>query len=164
MEKQAYIDAGKIVNTHGVRGEVKIEVWLDSPAMLKRCARVYLDGETEARRLLAAREHKGCLIAALEGAENVNAAMALKGRTLRIRREDAKLPQGAFFLQDLIGAAVVDEQGAAVGTLADFIELPGQLIYVVRGETEHLIPAVPEFILRTDAEKGVMTVRLIEGM
>ena len=90
--------------------------------------------------------------------------MALKGRTLRIRREDAKLPQGAFFLQDLIGAAVVDEQGAAVGTLVDFIELPGQLIYVVRGETEHLIPAVPEFIKSTDVEAGRITVHLIGGM
>lgn len=162
MEKQEYIDAGKIVNTHGVRGEVKIEVWLDSPALLRRCGRVFLGGEE--KKLLAAKEHKGFLLAQLEGVADVNAAMALKNRVLQIRREDAKLPRGAFFLQDLIGAEVVDEAGASVGRLDEVIELPGNRVYVVRGETEHLIPAVPEFIRNTDVEKGVVTVRLIEGM
>ena len=162
MEKQSFIDAGKIVNTHGVRGEVRIEVWLDSPAMLKRCGRVFLGGEE--RKLLSAREHKGFLIAQIEGVSDVNAAQALKNRVLQIARADARLPRGAFFLQDIIGASVVDESGAEVGTLAEVLELPTQRVYVVRGETEHLIPAVPAFILNTDAEAGVITVRLIEGM
>ena len=162
MEKQAYIDAGKITSTHGVRGEVRIEVWLDSPRLLKSCGRVFLGGEE--KKLLAAREHKGALIAQLEGVEDVNAAQALKNRVVQIARADVKLPRGAFFLQDIIGAAVVDERGAEIGKLAEVLELPGQRVYVVKGETEHLIPAVPAFILNTDAEAGVITVRLIEGM
>ena len=162
MEKQSFIDAGKIVNTHGVRGEGRIEVWLDSPARLKRGGRVYLGGEE--KKILSAREHKGFLIALLEGVEDVNAAQALKNRIVQIARADAKLPRGAYFLQDIIGASVVDESGAEVGTLAEVLELPTQRVYVVRGETEHLIPAVPAFILNTDAEAGVITVRLIEGM
>lgn len=162
MEKQAFIDAGKIVNTHGVRGEVRIEVWLDSPALLKRCGRVFLGGEE--KKLLSAREHKGFLIAQLEGVSDVNAAQALKNRVVQIARADAKLPRGAYFLQDILGASVVDESGAEVGKLAEVIENPSQRVYVVRGETEHLIPAVPAFILNTDAEAGVITVRLIEGM
>lgn len=162
MEKQAYIDAGRIVNTHGVRGEVRIEVWLDSPALLKRCGRVYIGGEE--KKILSAREHKGFLIAQLEGVTDVNAAQALKNRVLQIARADARLPRGAFFLQDLIGASVVDESGAEIGKLAEVLELPGQRVYVVRGETEHLIPAVPAFLLNTDADAGVITVRLIEGM
>lgn len=162
MEKQSFIDAGKIVNTHGVRGEVRIEVWLDSPALLKRCGRVYLGGEE--KKILSAREHKGFLIAQLEGVEDVNAAQALKNRVVQIARTDAKLPRGAYFLQDIIGACVVTESGAEVGRLAEVLELPGQRVYVVKGETEHLIPAVPAFIRNTDAENGVITVRLIEGM
>ena len=162
MEKQAFIDAGKIVNTHGVRGEVKIEVWLDSAQMLKRCGRVYLGGEE--KKILSAKEHKGFLIAQLEGVEDVGAAQALKNRVVQIARTDAKLPRGAYFLQDILGAAVVDESGAEIGTLAEVIENPAQRIYVVRGETEHLIPAVPEFVLKTDAEAGIIVVRLIEGM
>ena len=162
MEKQSFIDAGKIVNTHGVRGEVRIEVWLDSPALLKRCGRVYLGGEE--KKILSAREHKGFLIAQLEGVADVSAAQALKNRVVQIARADAKLPRGAYFLQDIIGACVVDESGAEVGRLAEVLELPGQRVYVVKGETEHLIPAVPAFIRNTDAENGVITVRLIEGM
>ena len=162
MEKSAFIEAGRIVNTHGVSGEVKIEVWLDSPRFLRRCGRIYLDGVE--RKLEAAREHKGFLIAKLSGVEDVNAAMTLKGRTVSIARTDAPLPKGAYFIQDILGARVVDEQGNEIGRLTDVLERPASNIYVVEGETEHLIPAVPEFIRNTDAEAGVITVHLIEGM
>ena len=96
--------------------------------------------------------------------DDLNAAMALKERVVQIDRADAKLPKGSYFLQDILGASVVDESGAEIGTLTDVLELPGNRVYVVKGETEHLIPAVPEFILNADAEAGRITVRLIEGM
>ena len=163
MEKKAFIEAGRIVNTHGVRGEVKIEVWLDSPQFFKRFRRLYTADGTE-WGVVSARAHKGFVIAKLAGVEDVNAAMALKNKTLSIRREDARLPKGSFFLQDILGARVVDEEGRELGVLADVLETPASNIYVVRGETEHLIPAVPEFIKKTDAENGVVTVHLIEGM
>ena len=162
MEKSAFIAAGRIVNTHGVAGEVKIEVWLDSPQLLRRCGRVFLDGEE--KKLLSGKVQKSFLIAKLEGVEDLNAAMRLKGRTVQIAREDARLPRGAYFIQDILGASVVDEQGKEIGKLVDVLERPASNIYVVQGETEHLIPAVPAFILNTDAENGVITVRLIEGM
>lgn len=162
MEKQNYIEAGRITNTHGVNGEVKIEVWLDSPAFLKKFDRFFLEGQE--RKLLSARVHKGFLIAKLEGIGDVNAAMALKGKTVHILRSDAKLPKGAYFLQDIIGASVQDEQGREIGLLTEVLERPASNIYVVQGAEEHLIPAVPEFILSTDPEAGVITVRLIEGL
>ncbi len=162
MEKQQYIEAGRIVNTHGVAGEVKVEVWLDSPQFMKKCGRIFVDGAP--LKIISAREHKGFLLAKLEGVNDVNAAMRLKGREVRIDRSDAPLPRGAYFLQDIIGAAVVDEAGNAVGTLEEIMETPASRIYVVRGEREHMIPAVPEFILAADAERGIVTVHLIEGM
>ena len=163
MEKKALIEAGRIVNTHGVRGEVKIEVWLDSPQFFKSFKRVVLDSGEE-MKILSAKTHKGFVIAALEGVFDVNAAMALKGKRVSVRREDAALPHGAYFLQDIIGAKVVDEDGDEIGTLVDVMETPASNIYIVKGETEHLIPAVPEFIKKTDADAGVITVHLIEGM
>ena len=162
MEKKQYIEAGRIVNTHGVAGEVKIEIWLDSPQFLKSFKRCFIDRREV--KLLSARVHKGFLIVKLEGVEDVNAAMALKGRTVFIDRADARLPKGAFFLQDIIGATVVDESGSEIGKLADVMETPASNVYVVKGEREHLIPAVPEFILSTDADNGIITVHLIEGM
>ena len=162
MEKKQYIEAGRIANTHGVAGEAKIEVWLDSPQFLKSFKRCFIDRREV--KLLSARVHKGFLIVKLEGVEDVNAAMALKGRTVFIDRADARLPKGAFFLQDIIGASVVDESGIEIGKLVDVMETPASNVYVVKGEREHLIPAVPEFILSTDADNGIITVHLIEGM
>ena len=163
MEKKALIEAGRIVNTHGVRGEVKIEVWLDSPQFFKSFKRLVLETGEE-KKILSAKTQKGFVIAALEGVADVNAAMTLKGKTVSVYRADAALPHGAFFLQDIIGAKVVDEDGNEIGTLTDVMETPASNIYVVQGETEHLIPAVPEFIKKTDADAGVITVHLIGGM
>ena len=162
MEKKQYVEAGRIVNTHGVRGEVKIEVWLDSADFLRTFKRIFI-GEREIK-IQSAFVHKGFLIAKLEGIDDVNAAMTLKGREISVLRADAKLPEGAFFIGDIIGARVVTEDGTEIGRLAEVLERPASNIYVVRGSGEHLIPAVPEFIMSTDAENGVITVRLIEGM
>ena len=164
MAKSRFIDAGRIVNTHGVKGEVKIEVWLDSPAFLKKIRTVYVDGKAIPVR--ASGIQKRFLLAALEGIDDVNAAMVLKGKTVQIAREDAGLAPGEYFLQDIIGTSVCLEDGTPVGTLTDILERPASDIYVVT-DTEgrgRLIPAVDEFIRHVDAEAGVVTVRLIEGM
>ena len=162
MEKQRYIEAGKIVNTHGVKGEVKIQVWLDSPDFLKTFKKIYIDGN--AVKVISSRVHKDFLIAFLDGVNDVNEAMCLKNKSVYIDRKDAKLPRGAYFLQDIIGATVIDESGAEVGKLTDIMETPASKIYVVKGESEHLIPAVDEFIISVDTEKGIVKVNLIEGM
>ena len=162
MDKQQYIEAGKILNTHGVKGEVKIQVWLDSPEFMKKFKKLYIDGA--AYKVLSARQHKDMLMVLFEGVNDVNAAMCLKNKTVFVDRKDAKLPRGSYFLQDIIGATVIDENGSEVGKLADIMETPASTIYVVKGETEHLIPAVPEFILKTDADRGIIKVHLIEGM
>ncbi len=161
MKKQ-YLEAGRIVNTHGVRGEVKIEPWADEAAFLTRFRRFYLDGAPV--KVLSCRVHKTMCIAALDGVDDVNAAQALKGKVLFIDRDDAHLPAGTVFLQDILGAEVVDEEGNTLGVLAEVIPEPSASVYVVRGEREILIPDVPAFILDKDADRGVVTVRLIEGM
>ena len=161
MKKQ-YLEAGRIVNTHGVRGEVRIEPWADDAAFLTRFKRFYMDGAPI--RVRSARVHKNMVIALLEGVEDVNAAMALKGRVIFIDRNDVRLPKGKVFLQDILGARVVTEEGEDIGLLEDVMEAPAASVLVVRGEREILIPDVPAFVLSKDADKGVVTVRLIEGM
>jgi len=96
--------------------------------------------------------------------DDVNAAMALKGKTVEILRADAHMKDGEFFVQDILGFTVVDEDGRTVGKLVDAFETPASMLYVVRGESEHLIPAVREFILGIDAEEEQIRVHLIEGM
>lgn len=157
-----YIEAGQIINTHGVTGELKIEVWLDSPSFMKGFKRFYIDSKEYAVR--SSRVFKDFLLVSLDGINDMNTAETLKGRTVYIFRSDAKLPKGAYFLCDIIGARVLDESGREIGILEEIVGSPAQPVYVVKGDTEHLIPAVPEFIMSTDLSKHEITVHLIEGM
>ena len=156
------LDCGQIVNTHGVRGEVRIVPWADSPDFLCQFSTLYLDGAP--RRVLASRVHKGSVIAKLDGVDTVEEAMLLRDKTIQIKRADARLPEGAFFLADIIGLNVVDETGRKLGTLKEVLSPSVQQVYVVEGEREIMIPAVPEFILETNIKGGYIKVRLIEGM
>ena len=157
-----FLDCGQIVNTHGIHGEVRIVPWADSPDFLCGFSTLYVDGAPQ--KVLSCRVHKGSVIAKLDGVDTVEQAMAHKGKTVQIRRADAKLPEGAFFLADIIGLDVVDEAGEKLGTLKEVLSPSRQQVYVVAGEREILIPAVPEFILETNIEGGYLKVRLIEGM
>ena len=157
-----FLDCGEIVNTHGIHGEVRIVPWADSPDFICRFSTLYVAGN--ARNVRSSRVHKGSVITALEGVDTVEQAMALKGKTVQIRREDAKLPDGTFFLADIIGLDVVDEAGNKLGILREVLSPSRQQVYVVAGEREIMIPAVPEFVLETNIQGGYLKVRLIEGM
>ena len=163
--KKKYLEAGEIVNTHGVRGNVKIYPRAADADMLRTFKTLYMgkNGEKPVK-VKSAYVHKGCVIAALEGVDDVNTAMCLKGKVLYFDREDAGLEEGEFFLDDIIGARVVTEDGAEVGTLTEVLQNPTQDVYIIQGETEHLIPAVDEFILDVDVDNERITVRMIEGM
>ena len=162
--KQAYIEAGRITSTHGVHGEVKIEVWLDTPEDLRHYRRIFIDGQE--RKLLSVRQQNRFVIVKLHQIDDINAAQPLKGKTVYIAREDAPLPPGGYFLQDLLDAKVVLEDGSPVGVLTEILERPANNVYVVTDPDgkEILIPVVPAFIIRADAENGIVTVRLLEGM
>lgn len=162
--KQAYIEAGRITSTHGVHGEVKIEVWLDTPEDLKHYRRIFIDGQE--RKLLSVRQQNRFVIVKLHQIDDINTAQPLKGKTVYIAREDAPLPPGGYFLQDLLDAKVVLEDGSPVGVLTEILERPANNVYVVTDPDgkEILIPVVPAFIIRADAENGIVTVRLLEGM
>ena len=162
--KHRYLEAGKIVNTHGIAGEVKILPWADEPAFLLDFDTVYIDGQPV--KVRGARVHKNCVLVKLEGVEDVNAAMRLLDKVVCIDREDVDLEEGAFFLADLMGLEVRDaENGAVLGQIHDVLTLPASNVYVVKGgEREHMIPAVPEFIVETNVDGGYLLVRLIEGM
>ena len=157
-----FLDCGQIVNTHGVRGEVRIVPWADSPDFLCQFSILYIDGAPH--RVLSSRVHKGSVIAKLDGVDTVEEAMLLRDKTVQLCRADAKLPKGTFFLADIVGLNVVDEEGRTLGTLKEVLSPSVQQVYVIAGEREILIPAVPEFILETNIEGGYIKVRLIEGM
>ena len=162
--KNRYLEAGKIVNTHGIAGEVKILPWADGPEFLLDFDTLYIDGQPV--ELKGARVHKNCVLAKLAGIDDINPAMKLRDKIVCIDREDVELEEGAFFLADLMGLEVREaETGKVLGTIHDILTPPANNVYVVRGgEREYMIPAVPEFIPETNIDDGYLLVRLIEGM
>jgi len=163
MERKRFLEAGKIVNTHGIKGEVKIQHWCDSPEFLCGFEKLYINQAPF--KVLSARVHKGMVIVLFEGINSVNMAMPLKNSIVCIDREDVQLEEGAYFLADIIGLPVFDEaSGKNIGLLSDVLDYPASRIFVVAGETERLIPDVPEFVKKVDVEGGRITVHLIEGM
>ena len=163
MDQKEFLECGQIVNTHGIKGEVKIDSWCDSPEDLADIKTLYIDGVP--RHIRSARAHKNCVIAFVEGVEDVNAAILLKGKVVHASRKDFTLPEGQVFMADLIGLKVLDfDRGAELGTLTDVLTPSVQKVYVVRGQREILIPAVDEFIKEINVDGGYIKVRLIEGM
>lgn len=162
--KNRYLEAGKIVNTHGIAGEVKILPWADGPEFLLDFDTLYIDGQPV--ELEGARVHKNCVLAKLAGIDDINQAMKLRDKIVCIDREDVELEEGAFFLADLMGLEVREaETGKVLGTIHDILTPPANNVYVIRGgEREYMIPAVPAFILETNIDDGYLLVRLIEGM
>lgn len=163
MDQKQFLEGGRIINTHGIKGEVKIESWCDTPDVLAGIKTIYLDGAP--RKVRSPRVHKNCVIAFLEGVNNVDEAMLLKGKVVHVNRKDIKLPKGQVFMVDLIGLKVLDDEtGKELGTLTEVLSPSIQKVYVVKGEREIMIPAVDEFIREINVEGGYVRVKLIEGM
>ena len=162
--KNQFLEAGQVVNTHGVRGEVKIVPCCDSPEFLCGFDTLYIDGAPV--KVRESRPHKGNVLARLEGVDDVNAAMRLKNKVVSIDRTGVVLPEGRHFLADLIGLKVVnDDTGEELGILEEVLTPPAHEVYVVRGGgKEYLIPAVDAFLRGTDVDAGWVRVHLIEGM
>jgi len=157
--KLQYIEAGEIVTTHGVRGEVKVLCWLDDPEMLCEFDRCRIDGkEYEMQQV---RVQKTCNLVKLRGIDTMEAAQAMRGKTVELYRED--IDDEVIFAAELIGVEVFCE-GQSIGKIREVLDYPGNSVYVVRGQHEYMIPAVKQFVLNTDVDGNRMDVKLIEGM
>lgn len=154
-----FIEAGEIVSTHGVRGEVKVLPWLDCPEYLVDFERVRIDGKTF--DVENCRVQKTCNLVKLSGVDTMEAAQAMRGKILEIFRED--VDASVIFAAELVDVEVYAED-IFIGTITEVLDYPGNSVYVVKGEHEYMIPAVKQFVLSTDLDSNRMEVRLIEGM
>lgn len=167
MENKQYLECALIINTHGVRGDVKLESLCDTPQVLAGLKRVYFfeNGEYRETKVLHASVFKSFVLATLEGVDDMDKAMALKGKTLYAARGDFKLKKGDFFIVDLIGLEVIDhESGKVYGKVTDVVNRGASDIYVVKTESgERMMPAVKEFVKNIDLERGIF-VKTIPGL
>ena len=154
-----FIEAGEIVNVHGLRGEVKVLCWLDDPEMLCEFDRCRIGGK--AFEMEQVRVQKTCNLVKLQGIDTVEEAQKLRGKTVELYRED--IDEEVIFAAELIGMEVFAGE-EKIGKIVEVLTYPGNSVYVVKGQYEYMIPAVSQFILDTDMEANTMQVKLIEGM
>ena len=157
--KLQFLDAGQIVTTHGVRGEMKVLPWADGPDFLLEFDRVRIEGKEY--KVESCRVQKSCNLLKLQGIDTMEAAQAMHGKTLQIYREDTD--PDIIFAAELIGMDVFHDD-AQIGKITEVLDYPGNKVYVVKGEKNYMIPAVKAFILSTDMDANRMDVKLIEGM
>lgn len=167
--KKPYLEAGQIVGTHGVRGELKIQPWCDSAQFLCKFSVLYLDAEGRSPlKVQKLRPHKNIVLGVFDGINSVEQANALRGKTVYIDRADAALSEGTWFVQDLIGCKVIDiDTGTEYGTLSEVI--PGAHANDIWTVTDAagkdiLVPAIPSVVLETDVESGVIRIRPLQGL
>ena len=159
--KKEYLECGKIVCQHGVRGAVKVESWCDSPSVLASLPVLYLGEKAGGFSPLTpenASVYKGTVLFSFKEVASADAAIALRGRTLYARRGDLPLAPGQVLRQDLYGLPVKDAaDGTLYGTLREIRESPAaDLLVVDTGKGEVLLPDVPVFVSKKDPETGIL--------
>ena len=166
MPQKPYLEAGQIVGTHGVRGEVRVQPWCDSPQQFATFKKLYWDKEGKQAVKLRARPHKNVALALLEGVDTVEKAQVLRGKMLYVDRKDLKLPKGHYLVQDLIGLTIVDaDTGETYGTLTDVSQTGANAVYHMATEKgEVLIPAIPDVVIEIDFKKDILRLRPMKGL
>lgn len=165
--KKEYLEGGRVLNAHGVRGLLKAEAWCDSPRVLAMQKRIFFaekDGSMKECRLTRGSVAGGFVLLGLEGIETREDAIALKNKIFFLKREDIPVPEGSYLIQDLIGLPVIDaDSGRIYGTVKDITEVPrGQMYTVATPTGEVLFPAVKEFLKKIRPEEGIF-IRPIPG-
>lgn len=166
MSKSRFLEIGKITSVHGIRGEVKVQPWCDEAEFLAEFDVLhYKSGDPI--DIEYARVHKNMVIMKIAGCDTAEQAQKLRGRVLYMDRDEVELPEGCYFIQDLIGMTVIDDDtGAVYGKLTDVSQTGANDVYTVTSDDgrEYLIPAIPDVIMKNDLENDIMYIKPLEGL
>lgn len=164
-----FLEIGKIVATHGIKGEVRVEPWCDSPKFFCSFKTLYMDKNGScAVKVKSSRPHKNIVIVSLDGIDTVEKAQSLRGKVLFMDRRDAKIADGSYFIQDLIGCRVLDFDNTekCYGTLTQVSETGANDVWHITDENgkEYLIPAIKDVVAKTDILKRTVYIRPLRGI
>lgn len=161
-----YILVGKIINTHGVKGEVKLYPYTENIKRFSDLKTIYIGEEKSSIKIQGVRYHKNMALIKLEGLDNMNDVIFLKGEKVYIDELDRiKLPKDKYFIYELIDCKVFDMEGNSLGYVKDVLQNSSNDVYIIKdNEKEYLIPAVKEFIKEINISEKKIVIDVIEGM
>lgn len=159
-----YIEIGRVNNTHGIHGEVKVEVWCDDIEEFLSLKTLYTESG-EPLEITSSRRADKIAVVKFDGFTNPEQCAKLKGKSVFAKRDDLTLPEGRYYICDLMGLPVFDvETNEKIGVICDILEKPASFVYTVKTENgEFMIPDVDEFIKKVDINDG-MYIKLIPGL
>ena len=162
-----FLEAGKIVGTHGIKGMARIQVWADSEDFLSNFKFIYLDENgSEKLEIKSVKPHGNVALAAFKGIDTIEQAEKLRGAVIYIDRNDASLPEGRYFITDLIGCEVFDaDTDELLGKITDISETGANDVWhITKNGKEYLVPAIDEVIVCVDVEKELVVIRPMKGI
>ncbi len=165
--KKEYLETGKIVGTHGIKGALRVQPWCDSADFLKQFKYLYTDKNGENRlNVLSIQPHGNIVILTVKGIDSIEKAEALRNKVIYIDRKDADLPEGRYFIDDLIGSVVTDADTEKVlGTLSDISSTGANDVWhITNNGKEYLVPAIDEVIVSVDIENSSVSIRALKGI
>ena len=166
---QKYFEVGQIVNTFGIKGFVKVKAFTDSLNRFEELKKVYVckKDKLEEVEIEEVKYHKDMVLLKIKGIENMEDAEKLKGLYLKIDRKDAKkLPEGTYFIADLIGLEVYSDNNELLGKLEDIFNAGANDVYVVKNDLgkQLLLPGIPDVIKEIDLKHEKIIVHLLKGL
>ena len=163
-----YLEVGQIVGTHGVRGEVRVNPWCDSPEFIKQFKTLYYDKNGQSSvKVTACRPHGNVALLKLDGIETVEAAAAMRNKVLFMKRSDAKIAEGSYFIAELCDCTVInaDDENKTYGILTDVSETGANDVWhITKDGKEYLIPAIPDVVDSVDVKQGIIKIRPLKGI
>lgn len=162
-----YLETGKIVAVQGLKGEVRVEPWCDSGEFLCEFDTLYFDKGETPLEITRSRVQKNIVIMKIKGIDTPEQAQNVRNKILYMDREDVELEEGAYFVQDLIGLEVSDnDSGEQYGKLCEVSFTGANDVYHIKDKdgTVRLIPAIPDVVIDTDITNGIMKIHVLEGL
>lgn len=164
-----YLEIGEIVGTHGIRGEIRLNPWCDSPDFVSGFKTLYYDSNGScAAQIKTARPHGNIVLLTIAGIDSVEKAQKMRGKILYMKRSDAKLPEGSYFIAELIGCIVYDADNPEkiYGTLSDVSPTGANDVWHIKNKDgkEYLIPAIPDVCVETDVANDRIVIRPLKGI
>lgn len=156
-----FITIGQIINTHGLNGELKVYPLTDDIRRFRKLKEVYINNGL--RKIVWCKLQADKVILKVEGIDTIEEAQKLKNIYVEVKRENAvELTEGEFFIADIIGCTVYDENKIEIGTVFDVIQTPSNDVYWVKGKNEILIPALKDIVLNISVDKKEVIIKPLE--